>query len=66
MDGIPVVRATGRAGSVLDVAATGTPHPLPIVSVGTDGGTLRLSGCGQRRSVPVPPDALDLSSVQGG
>lgn len=66
LDGQPVVRVTESDGSLLQVAAEGTPYPLQIAEKSaTDGGELTLSEFGQPQQIVAPPNALDLSQLGG-
>jgi hypothetical protein len=65
VDGKKVVVVTQTDGSILDVAATGTPYPLRTVDKGADAGTVDASDFGTKVPITAPTGALDLSQLGG-
>ena len=50
----------------LYVATTGTPYPVAIVKTGTNGGKISFSEWNQPVTLTAPPNAVDLTQLQGG
>jgi hypothetical protein len=63
VDGTKVWVVRDSDGSLLHVAAEGTPYPLRITKKGTDGGTLTFSDFGVVAPITAPSDYLDLSEL---
>ena len=59
------VVVTEADGSVLHVAAEGTPYPVQMAQKGADGGMLTLSEFGAIMPIAAPPSPLDLSQLGG-
>jgi hypothetical protein len=65
LNGQKVVVVTQTDGSVLDVAATGTPYPLRTVDKGKEAGAVNASDFGKKVTITAPTGALDLSQLGG-
>jgi hypothetical protein len=64
LDGKPVLTVSQSDGSHIEVAASGTPYPLRLVSTPTSGRAVAtLSGFGRHIPIAAPASAVDIAKL---
>lgn len=65
LNGASVVMVTQQDGGELDVAASGPPYPVHLVTKGSSSGSITFNDIGGKQNITAPPSPLNLPNKTG-